>query len=87
MIKVYKEISNWWYLAILVGTVAMALATTYAAKSGLPWWAFFVALIFAWMFVPIIGTVSLRYDVQTIRLTSPIATIPVIRNSWVCAEY
>ncbi|RDB30180.1 Oligopeptide transporter 3 [Hypsizygus marmoreus] len=54
--KVYKEISNWWYLAIFVGTTAMALGTTYGAKSGLPWWGLFVALIFAWMFVPIIGT-------------------------------
>ncbi|PFH46431.1 hypothetical protein AMATHDRAFT_77677 [Amanita thiersii Skay4041] len=54
--KVYKEISNWWYLAAFVGTTAMALATTYAAKSGLPWWALFVSLIFAWIFMPIINT-------------------------------
>ncbi|KAF8176072.1 OPT oligopeptide transporter [Pholiota molesta] len=56
--KVYKEISNWWYFAIFVGTTAMAIATTYAAKSGLPWWGTIVALIFAWLFVPIIGTLS-----------------------------
>ncbi|KAH9477169.1 Oligopeptide transporter 3 [Psilocybe cubensis] len=54
--KVYKEISNWWYLVVLIVTIAISLGTTYAAKSGLPWWAFFIALIFAWMFVPIIGT-------------------------------
>ena len=58
-VQVYQEMSNWWYLAIFVGTTAMALATTYVAKSGLPWWGLFVALIFAWMFVPVIGTVSL----------------------------
>ncbi|KAH9478936.1 Oligopeptide transporter 3 [Psilocybe cubensis] len=56
--KIYKEISNWWYFAIFVATTGIALGTTYAAKSGLPWWALFVALIFAWMFVPIIGTLN-----------------------------
>ncbi|KDR65867.1 hypothetical protein GALMADRAFT_81439 [Galerina marginata CBS 339.88] len=56
--KIYKEMSNWWYLVILVVTAAMSLATTYAAKSGLPWWGFFIALVFAWMFVPIIGTLN-----------------------------
>jgi len=31
--QVYQEMSHWWYLAIFVGTTAMALATTYTAKS------------------------------------------------------
>ncbi|KAF4609517.1 hypothetical protein D9613_012220 [Agrocybe pediades] len=56
--KIYKEISNWWYLIILGVTAAVALGTTYAAKSGLPWWAFIVAIVFAWLFVPIIGTLN-----------------------------
>ncbi|KAF9557282.1 OPT oligopeptide transporter [Agrocybe pediades] len=56
--KVYKEISNWWYLGIFVVTTGIALGTTYAAKSGLPWWGLFIALIFAWLFVPIIGTLN-----------------------------
>lgn len=54
--KVYKDVSNWWYLAIFVGTTAMAMATIYTSGSGLPWWGLFVALVFAWMFIPIIGT-------------------------------
>ncbi|KAF8992748.1 oligopeptide transporter [Cyathus striatus] len=54
--KIYREISNWWYFAIFIGTIAMALGTTYAAKSGLPWWGLFVSIIFAWLFIPIIGT-------------------------------
>lgn len=34
----------------------MALGTTYGAKSGMPWWALFVALIITAVFLPIIGT-------------------------------
>ncbi|KAF8888442.1 OPT oligopeptide transporter protein-domain-containing protein [Gymnopilus junonius] len=54
--NVYREISNWWYVVILFVTGAVSLGTCYAAKSGLPWWGFIIAVLFAWMFVPIIGT-------------------------------
>lgn len=56
--KVYKEVSNWWYLAIFFGATALALATAYAAKSGLPWWALIIALFFSWIFIPVIGTLA-----------------------------
>lgn len=39
-----------------MGCVGMALGTTYGAKSGMPWWALFVALIITTVFLPIIGT-------------------------------
>ncbi|KJA14222.1 hypothetical protein HYPSUDRAFT_150665 [Hypholoma sublateritium FD-334 SS-4] len=56
--RIYKDISNWWYFFIFIATTAMAIGTTYAAKSGLPWWATLIALFFAWMFVPVIGTLN-----------------------------
>ncbi|KAF8878897.1 oligopeptide transporter [Gymnopilus junonius] len=56
--KVYKEISNWWYIVILLVTAAISLGRCYAAKSGLPWWGFLLALLFAWMFVPVIGQLN-----------------------------
>jgi membrane-associated HD superfamily phosphohydrolase len=55
--KVYKEVPWYWYTAMFVVCIAMALATSYTAHSGLPWWALFVAVIFATIFVPIIGSV------------------------------
>lgn len=57
--KVYPEMSNWWYLAIFVACFGMAIGTTYGAKSQLPAWATIIALIFGWIFVPVIGTVCL----------------------------
>lgn len=56
--KVYKEVPIWWYLTILAGTSALAIGMAYAAKSGLPWWGFIVALILAAVFIPVIGTLS-----------------------------
>ncbi|KAF7307754.1 OPT oligopeptide transporter [Mycena kentingensis (nom. inval.)] len=54
--KVYKEISNWWYLGVFLICAGVAIGTTYGAKSGLPAWATIVALLFGWIFVPVIGT-------------------------------
>jgi len=54
--RVYKEISNWWYLAVFLVCAAVAIGTTYGAKSGLPAWATIIALLFGWIFVPVIGT-------------------------------
>jgi hypothetical protein len=54
--KVYKEVSNWYYTGILLVCAALAIGLSYAAKSGLPAWALIIALILAAFFVPIIGT-------------------------------
>ncbi|KAJ7210971.1 OPT oligopeptide transporter [Mycena rebaudengoi] len=54
--KAYPEVSNWIYLAMFVGCLAMAIGTTYGAKSQLPAWATIIAVLFGWLFVPVIGT-------------------------------
>ncbi|KAF5365456.1 hypothetical protein D9758_010828 [Tetrapyrgos nigripes] len=54
--KVYKEITNWAYFGIFVVCLALAIGLAYAAESGLPAWALIIAVIFAWGFTPIIGT-------------------------------
>ncbi|CDO68155.1 hypothetical protein BN946_scf184938.g7 [Trametes cinnabarina] len=54
--KVYKEVPLWWFGVIFLITFALGLGLCYAAKSGLPWWGFIVALIFTTAFVPILGT-------------------------------
>ncbi|KAJ7764119.1 OPT oligopeptide transporter [Mycena maculata] len=54
--RIYPEISNWWYLAMFIGCFGMAIGTTYGAKSQLPAWATIISLIFGWIFVPVIGT-------------------------------
>ncbi|KAK7038375.1 OPT oligopeptide transporter [Favolaschia claudopus] len=54
--KAYPEVSNWIYLAVFTVCFGIAIGTTYGAKSQLPAWATIIALIFAWIFVPVIGT-------------------------------
>jgi hypothetical protein len=52
--------SQWyWYIGLFIGCIAIALATSYTAHSGMPWWALFVAILFAAIFIPVVGTVRL----------------------------
>ncbi|KAJ3727433.1 OPT oligopeptide transporter [Lentinula raphanica] len=53
--KVYKEVPFWWYLAMFVASMAIAIATNYTGDSELPWWAFFISVGFAAFFLPIIS--------------------------------
>lgn len=51
----YKDVPLWWFMALLVGTIITALVCLYNVQSGLPWWAFFIAIILAWLFTSIQG--------------------------------
>lgn len=64
----------------------MALPTTYAAKSGLPWWGLIIALLFSWMFIPIIGTVSTVFSLE-MRVTLKQGIIIVVRYYWICTKH
>jgi OPT family small oligopeptide transporter len=56
--KTYKEVSNWIYFGLFIVCAAVGIGTSYAADSGLPAWALIIALLFAWLFVPIVGTLN-----------------------------
>ncbi|KAI0147367.1 OPT family small oligopeptide transporter [Xylariaceae sp. FL1272] len=51
MMQKYREAPDWWYLGLLVASLALGLGTTLGYASQLPWWAFFVANIIALVFV------------------------------------
>ncbi|PPQ75716.1 hypothetical protein CVT24_002577 [Panaeolus cyanescens] len=55
--KVYPEVPMWWYIAMFFASFAMAMSTSYAAKSGLPWWGLIVGLIISAIFLPFVITV------------------------------
>ncbi|KIK66315.1 hypothetical protein GYMLUDRAFT_93594 [Collybiopsis luxurians FD-317 M1] len=53
--KAYDEVPFWWYTAMFVSSVAIAMATNYTGNSELSWWALFIAVGFAAFFLPIIS--------------------------------
>jgi hypothetical protein len=65
--KVYNEVPWYWYMTTFVVCSSVGLGTAYAAKSTMPWWAFFVAIFFAAIFIPVIGTVSVLCSSHVFR--------------------
>ncbi|KAF5348950.1 hypothetical protein D9758_014208 [Tetrapyrgos nigripes] len=54
----HYQVPTWWYIGVFIVCVGLAIGTAYGASSGLPWWGVIVALIFAFIFVPVIGTLA-----------------------------
>ncbi|KAJ7643023.1 peptide transporter MTD1 [Mycena polygramma] len=55
--KVYPEVPMWWYIAIFIGSFAMAMATIYTGGSGLPWWGLIVGILISAIFLPFVVTI------------------------------
>ncbi|KAH9830857.1 OPT oligopeptide transporter [Rhodofomes roseus] len=62
---VYKEVPMWWYAAITLAAFVTAMVCCYTEKSGLPWWALIVALIFAIIILPFYGAM---YAISAVQL-------------------
>ncbi|KZT67204.1 peptide transporter MTD1 [Daedalea quercina L-15889] len=65
MMGVYKEVPTWWYAAITLGAFVTAMVCCYTEKSGLPWWALIVALVFAILILPFYGAM---YAISAVQL-------------------
>lgn len=51
MMKKYAEAPDWWYAGVWAGAMAFGLATVLAYPTQMPWWAFFVSCIIAFVFI------------------------------------
>ncbi|KAH8434376.1 small oligopeptide transporter, OPT family [Aspergillus melleus] len=51
LMKNYKEAPEWWYAALFLLSIALGLAGILAYDTQTPWWAFFVSIIIAVVFI------------------------------------
>ena len=51
MMKKYPEAPDWWYGLVWVGAMAIGLGTVLGYSTDMPWWAFFVSCIVAFVFI------------------------------------
>jgi hypothetical protein len=66
------EAPDWWYVALFVATTAMGLATCLAYDSQLPWWAYFVSIIVALVFViPTCSVLAISNIALALNVLSP----------------
>lgn len=64
--RAYKEVPSFWYLSILAVSILIGLICCYQQKTGLPWWAFLLAVLLAWIltifFACMYGIVGFYYQ-------------------------
>ncbi|KAI0477593.1 OPT family small oligopeptide transporter [Xylariaceae sp. FL0804] len=51
LIRKYPDAPDWWYAALFVCSAGLGLATILGYDSQLPWWAYFVSIILAFVFI------------------------------------
>ncbi|GAA6013376.1 hypothetical protein JCM10207_000874 [Rhodosporidiobolus poonsookiae] len=76
----YKEVPQWVYGGIMLGTFAMAMATAYTGHSQLPWWALIVALLLSMFMFPFVCVIyaitGFKTDVQQLAQMLGAALVP-----------
>lgn len=71
---VYDEVPSWWYLLILVASVATGIGCIYALGSTLPWWGFLIAITLSFLGTLFFGSLSGIFGFQ-VPITSVIQLI------------
>jgi OPT family small oligopeptide transporter len=72
MIKKYRPAPDWWYLALLVGSLAMGFGVVAGYDTQLPWWGFLVACVIAGVFVvPCCTVLGMTNIMLSLNVISP----------------
>lgn len=60
LMKNYKEVPQWWFLVLLLGSVALSLLMSFVWKKDvqLPWWGMLFAFGLAWFITLPIGVIQ-----------------------------
>ncbi|KAI1173495.1 OPT family small oligopeptide transporter [Nemania sp. FL0916] len=72
MMKKYEDAPDWWYVALLLGSIALGLGTALGYDTQLPWWTFFVSLLLALVFVIPTGMILAIFNILlSLNVVSP----------------
>jgi hypothetical protein len=55
LMAAYNDVPQWWYGAVLVISVVVALICIYKLESTLPWWGFLIALLISYVLTMFTG--------------------------------
>ncbi|KAK6149635.1 hypothetical protein DH2020_017160 [Rehmannia glutinosa] len=66
LMKTYKQVPQWWYLVLLVGSIALSLLMSFVWKEDvqLPWWGMLFAFALAWIVTLPIGVIQATTNQQ-----------------------
>lgn len=60
LMKSYKQVPQWWFYILLVGSIALSLLMSFVWKDDvqLPWWGMLFAFVLAWIVTLPIGVIQ-----------------------------
>jgi OPT family small oligopeptide transporter len=64
MMRKYKQVPQWWFLAIFVPMLALSFVTAYIYDTGLTWWAIILAMIISLVWLIPIGIIQAITNIQ-----------------------
>ncbi|XP_059663535.1 oligopeptide transporter 3-like [Cornus florida] len=66
LMKSYKDVPQWWFLILLLGSMALSLLTSFVWKKDvqLPWWGMLFAFALAWVVTLPIGVIQATTNQQ-----------------------
>ncbi len=72
MMKKYTDAPDWWYLALLLSSVALGLGAVLGYDTQLPWWTFFISILLSLAFVVPTGMVlAISNILLSLNVVSP----------------
>lgn len=72
MMKKYTEAPDWWYLALLLASIALGLGTALGYDTQLPWWTFLISIILPLLFVVPTGMIlAISNIILSLNVVSP----------------
>lgn len=73
LMKSYKEVPEWWFYILLIGSIVLSLLMSFVWKKDvqLLWWGMLFAFGLAWIVTLPIGVIQATTN-QVLQLTSPI---------------
>lgn len=60
LMRNYKQVPQWWFLILLVGSAVLALIVSFVWKEEvqLPWWGMLFAFVLAWIVTLPVGVIQ-----------------------------
>lgn len=60
LMKSYKQVPEWWFLVLLIGSIVLSLVMSFVWKEDvqLPWWGMIFAFGLAWLVTLPIGVIQ-----------------------------
>lgn len=86
LMQSYKQVPQWWYLILLIGSIALSILMSFVWKDEvqLPWWGMLFAFVLAWVVTLPIGVIQATTNQVINIINKPILYFLNLSSSLFC---